>query len=158
MTAEFERAFDWVVGEEGGYVDDANDPGGETRFGISKHAYPDEDIPNMTLTRAQALYQRDYWAKLGGDELPVGIGLVLFDWAVNSGVGTAVKALQKLVGVVQDGIIGPTTIAAAKQYPARSIIQKLSASRALHVMDLPMFVKFGHGWITRVIETAVEAI
>lgn len=156
--SEFERAFEWVIGEEGGFVDDVNDPGGATKYGISKHAYPNEDIPNMTLARASAIYRRDYWDRIVGDALPFGIGLVLFDWAVNSGVGTAVKALQKHVGVVQDGVIGPTTIAAVKQYPARTIIQKLSASRGLYVMDLPMFVKFGHGWITRIIETAVEAV
>ena len=60
--SNFDRAFRFLIGEEGGYVNDPADPGGETKFGISKRAYPQLDIKSLTLDQAKAIYRRDYWA------------------------------------------------------------------------------------------------
>lgn len=85
----FEAAFQLVVGEEGGYVNDPHDPGGETRYGISKRAYPNLDIANLTLQQAHDIYRRDYWDRLNLDALSWDKALLEFDAAVNQGPGYA---------------------------------------------------------------------
>ena len=75
----FDQAFETLIGHEGGYVNDPRDPGGETKYGITKRQYPGEDIPNMTLVRAKDIYQRDYWWKAGCDLVPDEVKFDLFD-------------------------------------------------------------------------------
>lgn len=106
-------ALAFTLGEEGGYVNDPRDPGGETNFGISKRAYPAEDIASLTKERAQSLMVRDYWNPCRCAHLPQKLATAVFDFAVNSGVSRAVKELQKVLGVGVDGIVGPATIAAS---------------------------------------------
>jgi lysozyme family protein len=77
--------FKW----EGGYVNHAEDPGGETKYGISKRAHPDVDIKELTKAQAEEIYYRDYWLKAGCDKLPWPDCVVHFDAAVNMGVGRA---------------------------------------------------------------------
>lgn len=81
----FDSAFAIVVGIEGGYVNDPKDPGGETRWGISKRQYPNVDIPQLTLEQAKAIYLRDYWNTHGCDKLDWTEALLVFDCAVNGG-------------------------------------------------------------------------
>lgn len=114
----YPRRFMWCAGLiieriEKGYVNDPNDPGGETKYGISKRSYPDLDIPNITEMQAVDLYYRDYWQPCGCGALPRGLDLWVFDCAINSGPGTAVRLLQQVAGVGVDGKAGPQTIAAA---------------------------------------------
>jgi lysozyme family protein len=85
----FDAAFAIVVGEEGSYVNDSNDRGGERKFGISKRAYPNVDIPQLTLDEARAIYLRDYWDKCGCEVMSWELGLITFDAAVNQGQGFA---------------------------------------------------------------------
>lgn len=88
MTYEshnFEVAMAFVRKWEGGYVNDPDDPGGETKYGISKRAYPKEDIKNLTRERAEFLYKRDYWDPLDLDKYPQDKAVVLFNVAVNMG-------------------------------------------------------------------------
>lgn len=81
---------------EGGYVNDPDDPGGETNFGISKRAFPKEDIRNMTPARASEIYLNKYWIPIHGDDLPDKLDLCVMNCAVNSGVGTALKLLKAM--------------------------------------------------------------
>jgi len=102
-----------VLKHEGGYINHKNDPGGETNYGISKRAYPDVDIKNLTVDGAKELYKRDYWDRIKGDDLPAGVACVTMDYAVNSGTSRASKALQGACGIRNgDGIIGPHTLSA----------------------------------------------
>ena len=110
----FEIGFKEVIAAEGGYSDDPNDSGGKTKFGISQKAYPDLDIAALTLADAKAIYKRDYWDKIKGDLLHYPLNIYVFDCAVNQGVGTAIKLLQKTVGVPQDGILGTATLSAVR--------------------------------------------
>src|SRR5215472_7824652 len=87
----FDQAFEIVVGHEGGYSNNSSDPGGETMYGISKRSYPDIVISTLTLDQAKAIYERDYWNKAGCDLCDPGLALVLFDAAVNNGVGQAAR-------------------------------------------------------------------
>ena len=83
--SNFDRAFSVVVGEEGGYVNNPADPGGETKYGISKRQYPNIDIKNLSLQQARDIYQRDYWNTHDLDSLEYGKALLVFDTAVNGG-------------------------------------------------------------------------
>jgi len=83
--------FKW----EGGYVNDPADPGGETKFGISKRAYPSVDIKNLTKQAAQEIYQRDYWNAIQGDTLDPALACVALNCAINMGVGRAKQFLAQ---------------------------------------------------------------
>ncbi len=130
----FDRAIEFVFRWEGGYVNHENDPGGETNYGISKRAYPDVDIANLTEDAAKEIYKRDYWDKIKGDELPAAIGLATMDYAVNSGVARAARTLQKAVGASADGAIGPNTLRQVRQATAsrgqKEVAKEIVMSRA----------------------------
>ena len=85
----FNECMDFVLEWEGGYSVDADDPGGETKFGISKRAHPLEDITNLTRERALAIYHAEYWERISGDTLPTPVALACMDFAVHSGVARA---------------------------------------------------------------------
>ena len=109
--SNFDRMFDIVVGHEGGFTANPADPGNwtggtigagicrGTKFGISAAAYPDLDIANLSLDAAKALYQRDYWQRIAGDRLPSAVALLVFDAAVNNGIGRAARWLQQVARV-----------------------------------------------------------
>lgn len=145
----FDDAFDMVIRHEGGYVWDENDPGGETKFGISKRSYPDEDIAGLTLMRARELYRRDYWDKIQGDQLPAWISVHVFDAAVNSGVSRAAKWLQSAVGTTTDGAIGAKTISAARAADPGATVARFTGHRLRFMSDLPTWQHFGKGWARR---------
>jgi len=104
---KFYKALHFVGLVEGGFTKDPDDPGnwtggrvghGElvgTKYGVSAASYPNEDIPNITRERADALYKRDYWDAIGADALPHPLSLLAFDVAVNSGVGAAKRLLEQ---------------------------------------------------------------
>lgn len=90
MKGNFEKAVEVVLDFEGRYYEnDPTDPGGETKFGISKKAYPDVNIKDLTEEQAKEIYYRDYWQKTGCDELSYPLDIVIFDTAVNMGIGKA---------------------------------------------------------------------
>lgn len=94
MSEHFERAVVFVLRHEGGYVNDPRDPGGETKYGISKRAYPHLDIKGLTEAEAKEIYRKDYWDKTGCGSLEWPLCFVHFDACVNLGVAraTALKA------------------------------------------------------------------
>ena len=104
MKESWDKAIDFVLSMEGGYVNDPKDPGGETKYGISKRAYPNVDIAGLTESKAKEIYKKDYWDKCGCDGLPVGIDILVFDTAVNMGVIVA-KEIQSRSYNWQDYIL-----------------------------------------------------
>ena len=156
--SRFDEVFARVIGHEGGHVDDKSDPGGETKFGISKRAYPDEDIKALTIERAKALYRRDYWDKIRGDELAPAIDEFTFDFAVNSGVRTASESLQGAVGALRDGRIGPKTIAALKQRKQRDVIRLMFVDRAMVFALNQNDRLYGRGWFARLFDVTELAL
>jgi lysozyme family protein len=82
---EFRRALKFVLAHEGGYVNDPKDPGGETKWGISKKTYPSLDIKNLSPEQASEIYAKDYWDPCGCDTLGWPLSAVAFDSAVNLG-------------------------------------------------------------------------
>ena len=135
----FDRAFGIVVDVEGGYSFDPSDPGGETKYGISKRAYPNEDIKNLTLERAKFLYQRDYWNPHDLDSLEWGKALLVFDCAVNGGNH---QRWYSMYG----------------GYPLTDFIEAFQAEHFLYLASLPGFAHDGRGWSRRVVHIAIKAL
>ena len=148
----FDQCFKQLIHSEGGYVNDPKDPGGETKFGVSKRSYPDVDIANLTLEQAQVIYRRDFWQRARCDELPPAIAYLVFDCAVNSGIGQAVRFLQRAVGVADDGQIGPMTLAAVNRVDAESLAARFLGQRLDFMTRLTTWDVFGKGWARRVAE------
>lgn len=146
----FTVAIDRLLDNEGGYTPGRRDPGGETNFGISRRSYPNLDIKNLTRDQAVAIYKRDFWDKVQGDRMPPGVGFQLLDFAVNSGISTATKALQRAVQVHDDGRLGPVTLAAVDAQDPAETIMNLLAERLLFLTDLSTWHVFGEGWASRI--------
>ena len=153
----FDEAFVRLIGHEGGYVKDHRDPGGETKYGISQRAYPGEDIRNMTLERAKDLYRRDFWWAAGCDAVPDAVKFDLFDMAVNSGVKTAIKNLQRAVGVEPDGVIGNVTMQAIGAMNPVRFVARFNGHRLQFMSSLSTWPAFGRGWANRIAKNLIEA-
>jgi len=168
--ASFVLAYPAVLKIEAGYVNDPNDPGGETNFGITKRDHPDEDIKNLTKERAIAIYKAKYWDPLRLDFInDQEIADKLLDMSVNLGTETTAMRLQRalnytLVGrpVIIDGDIGPQTLAAINALARVAAIGPdletlglaLRAYHAARYIELvegpdPRFDTFAKGWLRR---------
>jgi len=153
----FDQAFETLIGHEGGYVRSLADPGGETKFGISKRSHPYEDIPSLTLQRAKAIYLHEYWGPACCDAVPDCIRFDLFDMAVNAGVKPAAKTLQRAVGEAEDGIIGPRTLQAVQSMSCPRLVARFNGHRLEHLAGLVTWPAFGRGWARRVAANLQEA-
>lgn len=153
---DYNRAFQIIVGIEGGYVNDPRDPGGETKYGISKRSYPDLDIANLTLTDAKAIYHRDYWQRMHCEMVPWPLSLYVFDAAVNQGPVAATRFLQRALAVREDGVLGPVTLQRAGQAGAE-LSARFMAERALSYMSLSTWPTYGKGWLKRLFIVSQEA-
>lgn len=152
--ASFDYALFNLLEAEGGYVNDPDDPGGETKYGISKRSYPNEDIAALTPGRAAEIYRRDYWEPIKGDQINSGfIASMLMDFAVNAGVETAVTTIQKILQLKPDGIMGPRTVEAINSESESAVIWKFTEARCLHYAEIcvkrPKNLKYLRGWIKR---------
>lgn len=149
-AALFDVVFDRVMGHEGGYVNDPHDPGGETKWGISRRSYPSLDIAALTRGEAREIYRRDFWQRIQADRLPDGVAFQLFDFAVNSGIETAVRYLQRALGVADDGIWGPVSQRAADAASESDTIMRLLAERLDFMTRLKNWPDHGRGWARRI--------
>lgn len=160
----FERALALTLRFEGGFVNHPKDPGGATNMGITRATLADwrgrpvsvADVRNLKRADAVAIYRRTFWDQIGGDRLPLGIDAVVFDYAVNSGISAASRALQASLGQTADGIVGPATVAAAHRADAARVIVDVMARRRGFLRRLRIFSTFGRGWLARcaAVETA----
>lgn len=147
----FDEAFDKLIGHEGGYVNHPADPGGETKYGITKRTYPHLNIAALTLEQAKVIYKRDFWDKAGCDVLPGGLAFDVFDTAVNSGVSRASELLQEALGVTADGKVGPQTRAAIEAEPNKAALQaRFNGERLQFMTDLKVWPTFSKGWARRI--------
>jgi lysozyme family protein len=143
----FDQAFDRLIGNEGKYVNNPADPGGETKYGISKRSYPNVDIANLTVEGAKEIYLRDFWNPIG-DAHPA-IKFQVFDFAVNSGIQTAIRKLQAAIGVADDGHWGPLSSAKLAATPVPQVITHFIAQRIRFWTSLSTWSTFGKGWANR---------
>lgn len=145
----FDVMFDRLVKAEGDYVNDPNDPGGETNYGINKRSYPSVNIAALTRDGAKAIYARDFWSRIDADKLPSSVAYQTFDFAVNSGIETAVRKLQAAVGVADDGYWGAVSASAAAALSESDMIFLLMAQRLRYWTKLKNWSSAGKGWINR---------
>lgn len=173
MSSKFERCIDVTLKWEGGYVDHPADPGGATNNGISL-AYArtrgsmfdldgdgdvdKSDIAMVTLDMAHVVYKDWFWRDVRGDELPSGVDLCMVDYAVNSGAGRAIRALQSILGIQIDGVLGPETMAALKVADPRAVVTQLCDQRLAFLQALSTWPTFGVGWSNRVADIRKNAM
>ena len=143
----FDEAFERLIGNEGGYVNNPADPGGETNWGISKRSYPELDIAKLTKDDAKYIYKRDFWDPLGAAD--PAIKFQAFDFAVNSGIQTAIRKLQVAVGVADDGHWGPVSTAALAAMDKNDVLVLYIAQRIRFWTSLSSWATFGKGWANR---------
>ena len=157
MLVEFNDIIEVVLHHEGGYVNDPDDPGGETNFGIAKRSHPDVDIANLTKEGAKEIYKKHYWDKNKVESLPKDLRHIYFDMCVNQGKSRGVKILQRAANakgadLVVDGGLGPKTIAALDGVE----LDRVRAYRIKYYADLvtrkPDLEKFYFGWFRRGLE------
>jgi len=166
MLENFVTSLETVLKHEGGYVDHPKDPGGRTNMGITQAVYEkylnrtvtEEEIKNIKIGDVRIIYKENYWDKVKGDDLPSGVDFCVFDWAVNSGVSRASKALQKIIGAKADGVIGPNTLKAVESADSEVIIQQLTEAREDFYKRLSTFDTFGKGWLNRNEKTAMLSL
>ena len=154
--AKFELSIDTILKHEGGYVNDPDDPGGETNFGISKRQYLKIDIARLTIEQAKMLYRQDYWKY---DEIiSQPVATKVFDMAVNMGHGRAHRILQEALQNVGepvriDGILGPQTIKAANGSDYEELLKEIRILMAVRYAQIalarPTSRKYLHNWMRR---------
>jgi len=163
---DFDNAIGFVLAREGQFQDQRGDPGnwtggaigkGElkgTNFGISAAAYPTLDIRTLTVDEAKAIYRRDYWTPIRGDDLPAGVDLFALDGAVNQGLVT-IRDLQMAARVAVDGKIGPQTLAMAR---GTAFLARYAARRAVRYSQARAFTIYAEGWFTRLFQAHATAL
>src|SRR6185312_14622571 len=143
-ASTYDEALRRLFIHEGGYTNDAADPGGPTNFGITiadcrRYVKPDAsaaDVRAMTRDEAREIYRSKYWGAMRCDDLPAGVDYAVFDYGVNSGVSRAAKVLQRIVGVADDGVIGPKTLAAAQAHDAQAAVVAICDERLRFLKSL----------------------
>jgi len=155
----FEKAYEFIAQWEGGYVNDPDDLGGETKYGITKRRYPHLNIKTLTKAKATEIYHKDFWLLSKADKLPSELRLLHFDCAVNQGPYTAARMLQMAINeeeVIIDGNIGPITL----NHAHLATPDAYAFYRALRYMEItgyrPVNVKFITGWKNR-LEDCLDA-
>ena len=166
MRQNFEQCMGWLLEHEGGYVNHPSDPGGETNLGVTRAVYEqyagrqvmDGEMEGLTHDDVYPIYKENYWDRVRGDDLPSGVDWAVFDWGVNSGTSRAAKALQRIIGVEQDGGIGPMTLQAVASIEPADIIDQMHYMREGFYRSLSTFDTFGRGWLRRNDETKEQAL
>ena len=163
MKENYPQALKQVLKYEGGYVDHPKDPGGPTNKGVTQAVYDNwrksqnlsiQSVRAIADSEVAAIYKNLYWDRISGDLLPSGVDFAVFDFAVNSGVSRAAKTLQAVVGVTQDGVIGPATIQATKTYIAMTVTNK----RLAFMQSLSIWSTFGKGWSARIADVKAQIL
>ena len=166
MNRNWDKSFDFVIVNEGGFVNNPKDPGGPTNWGCTQkvwesfvgHPVTVDDMKALTKEDVKPLYKRNYWDAIHGDALPSGLDYCLFDCAINSGVGRAAKFIQEIVGVFADGAIGNNTVTAINQMNTVTMINEFSDKRQAFLESLKTFPVFGKGWTKRVTEVRIKSL
>lgn len=162
MRKNFDFALETLFQVEGGIADDPNDPGGWTNFGISwgfaaSIGWTKERHRAITREQAAELYREHFWEKCYADDLPSGLDLVVFDMAVNSGSRTAVRGLQKSMGVASDGIIGPVSLGRVHSLGIPTALVWFLAWRSEFYRGNSLWYLYGTGWTRRLFTLAMAA-
>ena len=169
MEKNYQHCLEMILHHEGGYVNHPEDPGGITNLGVTKRVYEEwvgtkvteEKMKNLKVEDVAPIYNKNYWFRVKGNQLPSGLDLCVFDFGVNAGTGRAAKYLQKMVGATADGAIGPATLRALETYVSevglKGAIEQYQKDRLAYYKKLKHFKTFGKGWTRRTKETTAAA-
>jgi len=166
VNRNWNKSFDLVIVNEGGYVDNKLDPGGATNWGCTQavwegyigHKVSVDDMKALTKEDVKPLYKKRYWDAIHGDAIPSGLDYCLFDCAINSGVNRSAKIIQEIVGVFADGAIGNNTVSAITQLNPVTAINEFCDKRQAFLESLKTFPVFGKGWSKRVSEVRIRSL
>ena len=166
MIDNWQKSLNLVLQSEGGYSDDPKDPGGRTNLGVTQSVWEswvgrvssEKEMRNLVPADVEPLYKRKYWDACDCDLLPDGLDYLVFDFAVNAGVGRSVKTLQSCVDATMDGQIGKNTLGAVSTFPVEVVIFKFSDEKVKFYESLPTFSEFGKGWLDRVDRVTADAL
>lgn len=165
MQSNWDNSFKLMLKSEGGFVNHPSDPGGMTNLGVTKATWEnwvgresdEAEMRGLTPEKVEPLYKKKYFDAVRGDELPMGLDYLMFDFAVNAGAGRAIKTLQTAVGVTPDGGFGPMTMAAVQAVDPNELIERFSQAKEDFYRSLTTFATFGKGWLNRVADVKVKA-
>ena len=165
MQSNWDNSFKLMLKSEGGFVNHPSDPGGMTNLGVTKATWENwvgresdgAEMRGLTPEKVEPLYKKKYFDAVRGDELPMGLDYLMFDFAVNAGAGRAIKTLQTAVGVTPDGGFGPMTMAAVQAVDPNELIERFSQAKEDFYRSLTTFATFGKGWLNRVADVKVKA-
>lgn len=154
--ADFDAAFEKLLGHEGGFVDHPDDPGGATRWGITQavareHGYRG-DMRDLPVTEAKRIARIAYWDAVRADFLPPAVRYVVFDGAYHSGVRQSIRWLQRAAGATDDGVLGPRTLAAVNAFDPEALAARYLGHRLDMMNDLRNWPSFSRGWAQRIAE------
>ena len=151
---DFQTAFDLLITHEGGFSNHPDDPGGATMYGVTEQVARAEGytgaMRDLPLSFAKQVYRKRYWDACRCDQMPDVLRYPLFDAAVNSGPGQAIKWLQSAVGVKADGAIGPVTQQAVNMAAPQPTRQKMIGNRLRFMTQLSNWPSFSKGWARRI--------
>lgn len=134
------------------------DPGGATAWGVTQRTYDawrdthglqHVSVANMSQSECALLYRAAYWQPVRGDDLPLGVGLAVFDFGVTAGPRTSAKILQNCVGVEADGVIGQHTLQETACWSPAGLVARLCDAQGDYYRSLANFDRFGRGWLNR---------
>ena len=165
MVSNWDNSFKLMLKSEGGFVNHPSDPGGMTNLGVTKATWEnwvgresdEAEMRGLTPEKVEPLYKKKYWDAVRGDELPMGLDYLMFDFAVNAGAGRAIKTLQTAVGVTPDGGFGPMTMAAVQAVDPVELIERFSQAKEDFYRSLNTIATFGKGWLNRVADVKQHA-
>lgn len=167
MKSTYDICLPLLLAHEGGYTNDARDPGGPTNFGITifdyrKYIKPDAtaaDVRAMSIEQAKRIYRARYWDVQRCDELPAGVDYAVFDYGVNSGIGRSRKVLRRLLRLSENSdVMEDAVIAAARASDAAILVQAICGERLRFLQTLKTWRVFGAGWARRVKEVQLAAL
>jgi lysozyme family protein len=163
----YDAALARLLAHEGGYTNDAADPGGPTNFGITIYDYRKyvkpgataADVRAMKIEEAKAIYRNKYWDAQRCDELPAGVDYAVFDYGVNSGIGRSGKVLRRVLGLADnDWHTDDAVLAALGQRDAKQVVVAICDERLRFLQSLRTWPVFGKGWGARVAEVKAYAL
>ena len=173
MIENWDKSCDMVLAHEGGFTNDQRDTGnhlpdgrqGCTMLGCTQanweayigHKVTQDDMKKLTKDDVKPLYKKNYWDAVSGDLLPSGLDYAAFDFAINAGPAASRKMIQRALGVVADGAIGPNTLKAINEADAKELIQKFSDAKTTFYKGLGNFNVYGTGWLKRVADVQAVA-
>lgn len=150
---------------EGGWSDHPKDPGGATMKGITLNTYrrwkpgaTKYQLRTITNSEVEMIYRDGFWKPVRGDQLPAGVDAAVFDYGVNSGPPRAIKEMQRVLGVVADGDIGPATLSKLRAVDGKRVIQGICRRRLSFMQSLKIWSTFGRGWSRRVADVEAKSV